>query len=146
MHKNFNEATHKNLDKFVGGVSTRHLRQLMYMGSHGHVVNNTFESLVTSENIERLKDIPIFFIHGEKNTCYAPESTMMSFDSLRKHFGGDNYQRWVFGGYGHLDCWMGKGSYMEVYPKVEQHALDIIVKKGLRKSELVSEANGMGRT
>jgi hypothetical protein len=124
----------------------RHLRQLMYMGSHGYVVNNKFESLVTPENIERLKDIPILFIHGEKNTCYAPESTMMSFDSLRKHFGGDNYQRWVFGGYGHLDCWMGKGSYMEVYPKVEQHALETIVKKVLRKSELVSETNGLGRT
>jgi hypothetical protein len=120
----------------------RNLRQLMYMGSHGHVVNNKFESLVTEENLQRLKGIPIFFIHGEKNTCYAPESTMMSFDSLRQHFGGDNYERLVFGGYGHLDCWMGKGSYMDVYPKVEQHAMVTITKHGLRKSEQVSRANG----
>lgn len=121
----------------------RHLRQLMYMGTHGHVINNQSDSLVTPENIERLKDIPIFFIHGEKNTCYAPESTMMSYDSLRGHFGGEQYQRWVFEGYGHLDCWMGKGSYLDVYPKVEQHAMATIIKQGLRKSEQASDTGAV---
>ena len=121
----------------------RHLRQLMYMGSHGHVVTNTIKTLVTPENIERLKGIPIFFVHGEKNACYAPESTMMSYDALRSQFGGDNYQRWVVEDYGHLDCWMGKRSYQIVFPRVEQHALEIITKLDLRGSEPGSDANGV---
>ena len=118
----------------------RHLRQLMYMGSHGHVVNNAFENLATAENIARLKGIPIFFVHGEQNSCYAPESTMMSYDALRSQLGADNYQRWVVEDYGHLDCWMGKRSRLDVYPRVEQHAMEMIIKYGLRKSD---DANGV---
>jgi hypothetical protein len=118
----------------------RNLRQLMYMGSHGHVVNNQLESLVTPKNIERLRGIPILFIHGEKNTCYDPESTMMSYDSLREQLGAENYQRWVVGEYGHLDCWMGKRSYLDIYPKVEQHAMDTIIKQRLRDGEQASPA------
>lgn len=113
------------------------------MGSHGHVVNNKLENLVTTESIERLKGIPIFFVHGEKNTCYAPESTMMSYDSLQGKFGADSYQRWVVKDYGHLDCWMGKRSYQDVYPRVEQHAMEMITKHGLRNLEQVSLTNGV---
>jgi hypothetical protein len=132
-HQNFNAATHTNLDSFVGGVSMKNLKQLMFMGTHGYVVDNDEQTLLTPENIKRLHDIPILFIHGEKNTCYSPESTMKCYDLLRRKFTGDSslYERVVFENRGHLDCWMGKDSYLDVYPQVEEHAKATIVARGL---------------
>jgi hypothetical protein len=126
-----NDATHDNLDKFVGGVSIPSLQQLMYTATHGWAVDNAFNSLLTEENIERFKNIPIFFIHGENNAVYTPESTKMSYDLLREKFGEAQYERWVFENKGHLDCWMGKGSYLDVYPKVEEHAKKTIISQRL---------------
>jgi hypothetical protein len=132
-HQNFNDATHTNLGSFVGGVSMKNLKQLMFMGTHGYVVNNDEQTLLTPENIQRLHDIPILFIHGGKNTCYAPESTMKCYDLLRHKFNGDSslYERVVFESKGHLDCWMGKNSYLDVYPHVEEHAKATIIARGL---------------
>ena len=31
------------------------------------------------------------------------------------------YDRFVVQGYGHLDCWMGKDAWKDVYPRVRHH-------------------------
>jgi hypothetical protein len=121
-HRGLNEATHDNLNSFIGGVSMTNLRHLMFMGSHSYVVDDASRSILTDENIERLRNIPIFFIHGGHNTVYSPESTLKDYDLLRDKFGASQYERWVFEDKGHLDCWMGKGSFIDLYPRVEQHA------------------------
>jgi hypothetical protein len=138
-HQNFNEATHRDLNNFLGGVSMKNLEQLMFMGTHGYVVDNDENSLLTVENLQRLRDIPILFIHGEKNTCYSPESTMKCYDVLRHTFNHDSslYERVVFESRGHLDCWMGKQSYLDVYPQVEQHARTTIIARGLVPSRSI---------
>ena len=125
-HANLNEATHENLDKFLGGISMTCLQHLMFMGKSGYVVDNNEETLVTDDNIQRLKGIPILFIHGDENTVYKPDSTMTSYNTLRQAFGSDDYERVEYPGKGHLDCWMGKASYEDVYPRAEQHARQII--------------------
>jgi hypothetical protein len=121
-HANFNEATHLKLGSFLGGVSMNCLNHLMFMGREGYVVDNTFQSLLTPKNIRRLENIPILFLHGSDNAVYNPESTMKDYDLLRERFGGDNYERVEYAGKGHLDFWMGKASFGDVYPRVEQHA------------------------
>lgn len=103
------------------------------MATNGFVVNNDLQSLVTVQNIERLRDIQILFIHGGQNAVYSPESTMRSYDSLRDQLDSSHYERWVFEERGHLDCWMGKSSYMDVYPVVEQHARKTIALQGMSK-------------
>jgi len=99
----------------------KNLKQLMFTGTRGYVVDDSSECLVTPDNVARLRDIPIFFIHGGQNQVYSPESTMRSYDILRERFGSSQYERWVFEGRGHLDCWMGVSCNMDVYPRVEEH-------------------------
>jgi len=107
------------------------LQKLMFMGSNGFVVDNNEISLVTPQNLERLRDIPILFIHGGANTVYSPESTEKDYDFFREMFGGEHYERVVFHGRGHLDCWMGKTCFRDVYPAVETHARKTILARDL---------------
>ena len=95
----------------------------MHMGTHGFVTNNYNESLVTSRNIDRLKDLPILFISGSENVVYSPETTDKSFTTLINHFQQEGYEREVIQGYGHLDCWMSPDAVNDVYPLVRDHAV-----------------------
>jgi hypothetical protein len=102
----------------------KNLEQLTYMGSHGHIVDNKNQTLLKPENIERLRGIPIYFIHGDKNTVYDPVSTMKDYDLLcsKVENGEFLYKRSIFQEKGHLDCWMGHSSFKDVYVEVEKHA------------------------
>ncbi|KIW32573.1 uncharacterized protein PV07_04103 [Cladophialophora immunda] len=121
-HKRLNAATHDNLSKFLGGTSMNALNQLMYQGTHGYVTNNILESLVTPANLQRLRGLPILFISGADNVVYTPENTDRSYTTMTTTFGQKGYEREVFPGYGHLDCWMGSDAVKDVYPTVLAHA------------------------
>lgn len=121
-HKNLNEETHARLQDFLGGTSMNSLGHLMYMGLRGYVTNPQGNvKLVTTENIDRLKGIPILFIAGAENTVYTPENTDVSFTSLSTAHGVQWYERQVFEDRGHLDCWMGATANKDVYPRVRRH-------------------------
>jgi hypothetical protein len=94
----------------------------MFMGTHGYVTNNSNKSLVTDTNLENLRGLPILFIHGSENVVYDPSTTQLSLDKLTKKFQQAGYEREVFQGYGHLDCWMGKDAANDIYPTVLAHA------------------------
>ena len=102
------------------------LSHLTLMGSTPphHLRNNPpdFEDLVSKpENLERLKGLKIQFLSGASSAVYNPISTSESYDLLRHEFGTEYYERVVISGYGHLDTWMGKDSYRDVFPKVHGH-------------------------
>lgn len=97
------------------------LSHLTTMG-HGHFAcDNEFNSLVTEENLKRFKGLKILFISGGANVVFDPETTSMNYDVLRDKFGTGDYRRFVPDGYGHLDTWMGKRSFLDVYPEVLEH-------------------------
>ncbi len=98
------------------------LQHLMYMGTHGHVTNNSNKTLVTPENLQNLQGVPILFIHGSENVVYSPETTDKSYTTLTTTFQQEGYDRIVFEGYGHLDCWMGENAATDIYPTVLAHA------------------------
>jgi hypothetical protein len=102
------------------------------MGRLGYVHNNdaASTSLVTPENIAKLKGIPIFFMSGSDNAVYTPESTDKSYTTLINQFGSEDYERKIFADRGHLDCWMGATAYLDVYPRVQKH-LENTFKKSL---------------
>ncbi|PVH69060.1 FAD/NAD(P)-binding domain-containing protein [Cadophora sp. DSE1049] len=131
-HGNLNAATHTQIAHFLGGTSMRSLAHLMSIGRLGHVTTNppTSLNLVTALNIARLKGIPIFFFSGAHNAVYAPENTDVSYTILRDAHGADGYERVVFEGRGHLDCWMGWSAYTDVYPRVREH-VDKVMMGGL---------------
>ncbi|KAF2741804.1 FAD/NAD(P)-binding domain-containing protein [Sporormia fimetaria CBS 119925] len=124
-HDKLNRATHEHLGNFFGGLHMNFLSHLTTMG-HGHnVCDNTFNSLVTDENLKRFRGLKILFISGGANVVFDPVTTSMNYDVLREKFGTGDYKRFVVDGYGHLDTWMGKRSFLDVYPEVLEHIVEV---------------------
>ncbi|KAI1338969.1 glucose-methanol-choline oxidoreductase [Xylariaceae sp. FL0016] len=124
-HRNLNEATHRQIDRFFGGVNMTLLHLLMKQGFEGGVMSNgpLFERLDTHENIKRLRGIPFLLFVGRDNAVLSPESTEKTYEVLTDAFGtqkddGIMYRRRVVPDYGHLDCWMGRNAWKDVYPFV----------------------------
>ncbi|KAI1486721.1 glucose-methanol-choline oxidoreductase [Biscogniauxia mediterranea] len=140
-HRNLNEATHRQIDRFFGGVNMTLLHLLMKQGLAGGVMSNgpLYERLDTPENIRRLRGVPFLLFVGRDNAVLSPESTERTYEVLTDAFGtsdttadggaaaaacdGDNaiqYRRRVVPDYGHLDCWMGRNAWKDVYPFVRE--------------------------
>ncbi|OAA58964.1 glucose-methanol-choline oxidoreductase [Niveomyces insectorum RCEF 264] len=127
-HGNLNEATHRQIDRFFGGVNMTMLHLLMLQGSQGHVMSNgpLFEVLTTPANVQaRLRGLPVFLFVGGDNAVLSPRATEKTYEILCDTFGsagpagfqeGVEYRRRVIPGYGHLDCWMGRNAWKDVYP------------------------------
>ncbi|KAF9469642.1 Alpha/Beta hydrolase protein [Collybia nuda] len=122
-HANLNHATHAHLANFFGGIHMDFLIHLTRMGAKPphNACDNEFHDLVTDWNLESFRGLKILFISGGANVVYDPVSTSMCYDVLRDRFGTQDYKRLVVGGYGHLDTWMGKKSFVDVYPAVVEH-------------------------
>ncbi|KAL6302977.1 hypothetical protein BKA93DRAFT_827054 [Sparassis latifolia] len=134
-HQNLNSQTHSVLSDFLGGVSMRALSHLMHMGTSGVVTtwpgpraadqHEPPVSLVDKANLARLEGVPIFFFSGSENVVYAPSATDVSYTTLRNAFVRGRYERDVFDGFGHLDCWMGERAAGVVWPRVRQHIIKV---------------------
>ncbi|PYH96670.1 FAD/NAD(P)-binding domain-containing protein [Aspergillus ellipticus CBS 707.79] len=122
-HKNLNDATHAQLERFLGGTSMRSLQWMMETGRLENVAANgpAYANLVTPENLERLKGVPILFLSSTANMVFTAESTDISYTTLCNAHGREWYEREVFTGRGHLDAWMGSTAYEDVYPRVKRH-------------------------
>jgi len=103
------------------------LKYFMLNGTQGHVTTWTSEhdagatDLVTEDNLRRLLGVPIYFFSGSENAVYSPESTDASYTTLRDLGDESQYERDVFDGFGHLDCWMGEKALHVIWPKVREH-------------------------
>ncbi|PMD29237.1 GMC oxidoreductase [Hyaloscypha variabilis F] len=121
-HKNLNESTHRQINRFFGGVNMTLLHTLMQQGYRGTVTTNgpLFTPLTAPSNLRRIKGIPMLLFSGSDNKVLTPEATDKTYGILRDMFGGDSglYRREVIRGYGHLDCWMGRESWRDVFPVV----------------------------
>jgi hypothetical protein len=136
-HRNLNEATHRQINRFFGGVNMTLLHLLMQMGYRGFVTTNgpLFSKLTTESNIKRLKGIPIMLFSGGDNKVLTPESTDKTYSILRDTFGCKGYSRHVIPEYGHLDCWMGRESYIDVFPVVRAEVDRVCRGEGRRYQE-----------
>lgn len=129
-HGNLNEATHRQIDRFFGGVNMTMLHLLMRQGYEGGVMSNgpLFERLDTPDNVRRLRDVPFLLFVGRDNAVLSPTATERTYEVLCDTFGtrdtrdndGLQYKRRVVPNYGHLDCWMGRNAYKDVYPFVRE--------------------------
>ncbi|KAI6708206.1 hypothetical protein JHW43_009264 [Diplocarpon mali] len=137
-HRNLNEATHRQINRFFGGVNMTLLHLLMQMGYRGLVTTNgpLFSSLNTPSNLDRLKGIPVLLFSGGDNKVLSPEATARSYEALRDRFGAGDYARRVVSGYGHLDCWMGREAYQDVYPMVREEVDRVCRGEGWRYQEV----------
>ncbi|RYP91482.1 hypothetical protein DL770_002421 [Monosporascus sp. CRB-9-2] len=137
-HRNLNEATHRQIDRFFGGVNMTLLHLLMRQGVAGGVMANAplFERLDTADNIRRhLGGLPFLLFVGRDNAVLSPESTQRTYEALTDIFGttdddGVQYRRRVVPGYGHLDCWMGRNAWKDVYPFVREEVDRVVRGEG----------------
>ncbi|KAI1772865.1 FAD/NAD(P)-binding domain-containing protein [Hypoxylon cercidicola] len=142
-HGNLNEATHRQIDRFFGGITMTLLHMLMRQGYEGHVTGNgpLFERLDTAENVRRLRGLPVLLFVGGDNAVLSPESTERTYDALTSAFGtgddasGVRYRRRVVPGYGHLDCWMGRNAWRDVFPFVREEVDRVVRGPGYRFEE-----------
>lgn len=136
-HRNLNEATHRQINRFFGGVNMTLLNLLMQMGHRGHVTANAplYTALDTEKNIRRLQGIPFLLFSGSDNKVLTPESTDRTYSILRDTFGEDNYTRQVVPNYGHLDCWMGRQAYKDVFPMLREEVDRVTRGEGYRYHE-----------
>jgi hypothetical protein len=73
---------------------------------------------------------------GRQNAVLSPEATERSYEALCKAFGDTGmYRRRVVPGYGHLDGWMGRNAWKDVYPMVRQEVDRVTRGKGYRFEE-----------
>ncbi|RFU75515.1 cholesterol oxidase [Trichoderma arundinaceum] len=136
-HHNLNEATHRNIDRFFGGANMNLMSLLKRMGTRGEVSSNAPEyvELTGPGNVERLRGVPFLLFVGKDSGVLSPASTEKTYERLIDAFGisaglpggGIQYRRRVVPDYGHLDCWMGRNAWRDVFPFVREE-IDRVVR------------------
>ncbi|MED4286452.1 GMC oxidoreductase [Priestia megaterium] len=119
QHDQLNNLTHETLYELLGGANITAFDQLSLMFRKGQIVNADGID-VYLPNLERL-DVPITFIHGEKNNVYLPKSTEITYQILCRKNKDISYNRHVIPNYGHIDCIIGKNAVKDVYPLILSH-------------------------
>ena len=119
-HDQLNRLTYlEGLPETFGKANIAAFQQLAKIGRKKYIVSAQGEDIYRP-NIKNL-DLPICFIHGAENSCFSPESTKRTFETLIKAHGRENYERHVISGYGHIDCIFGKDAARDVYPHILRH-------------------------
>lgn len=111
-HPNINGPTHAMMGELVPECLTAFLEDVAIWGRRDTIL--TGEDL---RNLDRLK-FPIHLISGAENRMFVPESTAATYRLLCDANGADYYQRTLYEGFGHLDCYFGKGAQEEIWPDI----------------------------
>lgn len=111
----FNEA----LPEMFGEANVAALAQLSLIARRRRVVDSDGRD-VYLPSLEGL-NLPVCFIHGEKNRTYLPKSTRKTYQLLKRRFGAEQYTRHVIPNYGHVDCVFGKDADHDVFPHIRAH-------------------------
>ena len=117
-HEQLNRQVHDGVHELFGVTSLSAFDQLARMVRQGHAVRTDGTSYI--RNLERLA-IPITYLHGEKNKCFLPSSTLATHDALAEANGPEHYQRVVIPEYGDIDCIIGKHAARDVFPLILAH-------------------------
>ena len=82
QHPQLNDATHSALHEMFGVANMQSFVHLERLTNKGQLVNFNGDD-VYMPHLDRLA-LPICFIHGAKNECFLPESTLLTVDALRR--------------------------------------------------------------
>ncbi|GEO07366.1 hypothetical protein AAE02nite_50300 [Adhaeribacter aerolatus] len=120
-HENLNDETHEWIKSQFAAVPMTFYKQIARSVKAGHLMS-----------IEKKKELPdsfvaaapatearISFFAGGKNLCFLPDSQVQSFkyfDNLRQNY----HALRVLPDYSHLDVFIGKNAYKDVFPLMLQ--------------------------
>ena len=119
QHEQLSEKFHDNLQELFGVGNMATFEHLAEMVRKQHAVSHEGKEIYMP-HLDRLK-IPMRFLHGEKNHCYEPVSTLRTLERLVEANGAGLYDRFVIPNYGHIDCMFGKNAVVDVYPLILEH-------------------------
>jgi hypothetical protein len=120
-HENLNEETHEWLKAEFAHVPFTFYSQITRSVKKGHLVSYDKRGELPGSFVEKepASSARISFFAGEKNQCFLPESqvrTFKYFDNIKKDYHSLN----VIPDYSHLDIFMGKDAYKDVFPLFEK--------------------------
>ncbi len=126
-HNTLNVETHERLDEQLGPCNITTLIHLQQSAIRGYVCKFDYgpeqnqQKYGSPEPPSYLQDashmrIPITFVSGELNQCFLPESTMRTYDWLRRTNGTTGYTRTVIPNFGHFDNFVGAEANKYCYP------------------------------
>jgi hypothetical protein len=136
LHSRVNRDTHALMGDLVPECLTGFLKDVALWGRRDTILTEE-----DRQHLDRLK-LPIHFISGSENRMFIPQSTEDSFNLLCELNGPAYYQRTVYPGFGHLDCYFGMGAAETIWPDLVA-ALDPGAPGSVRRS---SEATSVRRT
>lgn len=129
-HKNLNALTHDTLHESFGYCSSTVFRHFAKSVNKGHLVTfkgedkympgaNTKERVMDPEYKKQMTylDIPTMFCSGLDNKCWDPETSKASMEACQEANPNQYYERLLIPNYAHLDIFMGKDAFTEVFPR-----------------------------
>jgi cholesterol oxidase len=112
LHSRINDETHAIMGYLVPECLSAFLKDVAIWGRRDSILTDD-----DARNLDRLR-LPIHFISGSENRMFVPESTQASYNLLRDTNGASYYQRSVYEGFGHLDCYFGSGAPEAIWPDI----------------------------
>jgi len=118
-HENLNEATHEWIKGEFAQCSMAFFDQIGTSIQAGRIVAvEGFSALPGDVLAEPPRtEARIAFVTGQDNRCFLPESQVRSFeyfDRLRPNY----HSLVLLPGYGHLDVFLGKNAWKDVFPRI----------------------------
>jgi cholesterol oxidase len=115
-HANLNAATHDAIHEMFGIANLTTFNHISLMVREDQIVDKDGGDTYLP-HLDRLA-IPITFITGRENNLFLPEGTQRTLRTLAAANDPGLYQRVEFGGYGHMDMYIGRQASSDVFPTI----------------------------
>ena len=110
LHARVNPDTHALMGDLVPECVMAFLKDVAVWGRKDDILTDE-----DRRHLDRLR-LPILLISGADNRMFVPESTARTHQLLCEANGTPFYQRRVYDGFGHLDCFVGEGAADAIWP------------------------------
>ncbi len=115
-HAQLNHNTHIAMRDWFGKISAKPFEQMSLITKLGYVVDKDGKNTYLPK-VNNLA-MPITFLAGQLNNIFYPETSLRTYEWLQAHLEPELFHREIFEDYAHMDLFIGKNAYIEVFPKI----------------------------
>ncbi len=117
-HRNLREGTHRQLNRYFGLGNIEVFAQIGKFFDYERLVTSDGDNAyLTEENVLDHFDLPVLFVHGEKNRTFSWRSTTRTIERLERINGKGLYVPLLVPDTGHFDCIVGENARRAVFEK-----------------------------
>jgi cholesterol oxidase len=102
--------------EMFGKIALPPFMQLSRIMRAEHVLDNQGKDTYLSQGQASRLALPISFVTGELNRVFDPETVYRTYRWLIGHNGPSYYDHHIFPGYAHMDLFIGRNAYKDIYP------------------------------